>query len=49
MCMIRLFYFENGQWGWAEWVRPYDEDLQDCIDFWKKGGRMVTTEPIDLV
>jgi hypothetical protein len=49
MCMIRLFYFENGHWGWAEWVRPYGEDLQDHIDHWKKGGRMVITEHIDLV
>ena len=49
MCKIRLFYYENGHWGWAEWIRPYGEDLQDHIDFWKKGNRMVITEHIDLV
>ena len=24
MCRLRLFYYENGEWGWAEWVIPYD-------------------------
>jgi hypothetical protein len=55
MCRLRLFYFENGEWGWAEWVIPYEEDIQAHIDFWSRGGkgrvalRMVTHEHIDLV
>ena len=49
MCMLRLFYYENGTWGWAEWILPYEEDIQAHIKFWKQGVRMVTTEHIDLV
>ena len=49
MCRLRLFYFENGEWGWAEWVIPYEEDIKAHIKHWKQGVRMVTTEHIDLV
>ena len=49
MCRLRLFYFENGEWGWAEWILPYDVDIQAHIKHWKQGERMVTTEHIDLV
>ena len=49
MCKIRLFYYENGEWGFAEWIVPYDKDLQNKINHWRIGGRMVTTEHIDLV
>ena len=49
MCRVRMFYFENNEWGWAEWVLPYGEDLQAHIDHWKIGGRMVITEHIDLI
>ena len=49
MCRLRLFYYENGTWGWAEWIVPYGKDLQNHIDHWRIGGRMVTTEHIDLV
>ena len=49
MCKLRLFYYENGKWGFAEWVIPYDKDIQAHIRHWKQGGRMVTTEHIDLV
>ena len=49
MCRLRIFYYENGTWGWAEWILPYEEDIQAHIKFWKQGVRMVTTEHIDLV
>ena len=49
MGMLRLFYYENGEWGFAEWIVPYGKDLQNHIDHWRIGGRMVTTEHIDLV
>ena len=44
MCRIRLFYYENGHWGWAEWIIPYGEDVQAHIDHWRIGGRIVTHE-----
>ena len=50
MCRLRLFYeCSDGAMGFAEWVLPYGKDLQDCIDHWKTGGRIVITEHIDLV
>ena len=49
MCRLRLFYYENGRWGFAEWVIPYDKDIQAHIRHWKQGVRIVTTEHIDLV
>ena len=55
MCRLRLFYFENGEWGWAEWILPYDVDIKAHIEFWSRGGkgrvasRMVTHEHLDLV
>ena len=49
MCRLRLFYFENGEWGWAEWILPYDVDIKAHIKHWKQDVRMVIHEPIDLV
>ena len=50
MCRIRTFYeCSDGTLGWTEMVVSYEEDIAGLIKHLGKGGRMVTTEHIDLV
>ena len=49
MCRWRCFYFEFGEWGWAEIVLSYDDDIAGHIRHWSTGGRMVISEHIDMV
>ena len=49
MCRLRCFYFEFGEWGWAEMDLSYDDDIAGHIRHWSTGGRMVISEHIDLV
>jgi len=50
MCRIRSFYeCSDGTMGWTEMVLSYDMDIAGMIKHLGKGGRMVTTEHIDLV
>jgi len=49
MCRLRCFYFEFGEWGWAEIVLSYDDDIAGHIRHWSTGGRMVISEHIDMV
>jgi len=50
MCRIRSFYeCSDGTLGWTEMVLSYEDDITGMIKHLGKGGRMVTTEHIDLV
>ena len=50
MCRIRSFYeCSDGTLGWTEMCMSYDCDIAGMIKHLGKGGRMVTTEHIDLV
>ena len=50
MCMIRSFYeCSDGSMGWTEMVVSYEEDIAGLIRHLGTGGRMVTTEYVDLV
>ena len=50
MCRIRSFYeCSDGTLGWTEMVVSYEEDIAGLIRHLGTGGRMVTTEYVDLV
>ena len=50
MCRIRCFYeCSDGKIQCAEMVLSYDDDIAGFVKHWGTGGRMVTTEYIDLV
>ena len=50
MCRIRCFYeCSDGKMQCAEMVLSYDDDIAGFVKHWGTGGRMVTTEYIELV
>ena len=50
MCRLRTFYeCSDGTMGFAEMVVSYEEDIAGLIRHLGTGGRMVTTEYVDLV